>query len=75
MNLFRRLTLALAWHREFNRVRAELECHSQLEISGDLRLNRSDIPDIAAQAADEHVAALGRQASMPRGGAGFPLPA
>ena len=76
MNLFTQLKLALAWHREFNRVRAELESHSQRQISGDLRLNLSDAPDVAAKAADEHIAALRERAVYgPGRGAAIPLPA
>src|SRR3954468_14581447 len=36
--------------RECRRVRAKLETYSERELNADLRLNRSDIPDLAAQA-------------------------
>jgi hypothetical protein len=42
--------LRLAWlrRREYLRVRAELETYSARELAADLRLNRSDIPELAA---------------------------
>jgi len=50
MNLSQRIGLALLRRRECRRVRAELETYSERELSADLRLNRSDIPDLAARA-------------------------
>jgi uncharacterized protein YjiS (DUF1127 family) len=55
-----RITLAWIWWREFRRVRAELGCYSERELMADLRLNRSEIPGIAAEAADERVMAFVR---------------
>ena len=56
-----RIGLALLWRREFRKVRAELGCYSERELTADLRLSRSEIPAIAAEAADERVAAPGRR--------------
>lgn len=53
-----RAALAWMWHREFHKVRAELESYSERELTADLQLNRSGIPGIAADAADERVAAF-----------------
>src|SRR5687768_2127656 len=50
-----RLELARRRRREFRKVRAELESYSERELMSDLRLTRSDIPAIAAQAAEERV--------------------
>jgi len=50
MNLLKHVGLALLRRRECRRVRAELETYSERELSADLRLNRSDIPDVAAGA-------------------------
>src|SRR5690348_16994438 len=50
MNLLKRIEHALLRRRECRRVRAELETYSQRELNADLRLNRSDIPDLAAEA-------------------------
>src|SRR3954454_20364988 len=58
MDLLNHLKLALLRHREFRKVSAELESHSERELMADLRLNRSAIPAIAAEAADQRVAAL-----------------
>ncbi len=60
MDILKRLQLAVAWRREFHRVRAELATYSERELAADLRLNLSDIPSIAAEAADERVAAFVR---------------
>ena len=51
MNLLRRIELYRLWRREYARVHAELGSFSQRELQSDLFLNRSDIPDVAAQAA------------------------
>jgi uncharacterized protein YjiS (DUF1127 family) len=67
MNLFHHLKLAVLWRREFNRVRSELSSYSERELSADLRLNRSDIPAIAAEAADEGVTAFVRSHPAYRG--------
>jgi hypothetical protein len=58
MNLLNHLKLALIRRREFLKVRAELESYSERELMADLRLNRSAIPAVAAEAADQRVAAL-----------------
>src|SRR3954452_7269970 len=50
MNLLKHIGHALLRRRECRRVRAELETYSERELSADLRLNRSDIPALAAQA-------------------------
>ena len=50
MNLLERIEHALLRRRECRRVRAELETYSERELNADLRLNRSDIPDLAAEA-------------------------
>ncbi len=55
-----RIALALLWRREFRKARAELETYSERELESDLRINRSDIPEIAAEAADQSVAAIVR---------------
>ena len=60
MNLLHHLKLALIWRREFRKVSAELESYSERELMADLQLNRSAIPAIAAEAADQRVAALVR---------------
>ena len=56
MNILRSLELAWLRHSEYRKVRAELESYSEREMHSDLRLCRSDIPDIAAEAADARVA-------------------
>lgn len=56
-----RIGLALLWRREFCRVRVELGCYSERELTADLRLSPSEVPAIAAEAADQRVAALGRR--------------
>ena len=50
MNLLKRIGHALLRRRECRRVRAELETYSERELNADLRLNRSDIPALAAEA-------------------------
>ncbi len=60
MNLLHHLKLALLRRRAFRKVSAELESHAERELMADLRLNRSAIPAIAAEAADQRVAALVR---------------
>jgi uncharacterized protein YjiS (DUF1127 family) len=56
MNILRSIELAWLRHSEYRKARAELETYSERELHSDLRLNRSDIPDIAAEAADARVA-------------------
>jgi uncharacterized protein YjiS (DUF1127 family) len=56
MNILRSIELARLRHSEYRKARAELETYSERELHSDLRLNRSDIPDIAAEAADARVA-------------------
>ena len=60
MNLLNHLKLALLRRRAFRKVSAELESYAERELMADLRLNRSAIPAIAAEAADQRVAALVR---------------
>ena len=60
MNLLEHVELALLRHREYRKVRAELETYSERELNADLRLNRSGIPELATEAGDERVAALVR---------------
>ena len=55
LNLIDRFKIALAWRREYLRVYAELDSYTQREMKADLGLNRSDIPTIAAMAADQYV--------------------
>ena len=50
MNVLKHVGHALLRRREYRRVRAELETYSERELSADLRLNRSDIPDLAVGA-------------------------
>jgi hypothetical protein len=61
MDLLNPIKLAFIWHREFRKVRAELESYSARELAADLRMSRADIPEVAARAADEKVAALVRR--------------
>ncbi len=56
--LGRRLNLELVWWRAYRRVRAELSAYSDQELMADLRLTRSDIDGIAAEGAEEQVAAF-----------------
>lgn len=56
MNILRSLELAWLRHGEYRKARAELDSYSERQLNSDLRLNRSDIPDIAAEAADARVA-------------------
>jgi uncharacterized protein YjiS (DUF1127 family) len=58
MNPLGYIKLALLWRREYRKARAELESASERELSADLRLNRSDIPDVAAEVADGRLAAV-----------------
>jgi uncharacterized protein YjiS (DUF1127 family) len=75
-DLIDRINLALAWHREYRRVSTELGAYSRHELSSDLRLSPSDIPDLASRAADERVADLARaQARQPRAGGSRLAPA
>ena len=68
-DLIDRINLALVWHREYRRVSTELGAYTRHELSSDLRLCPSDIPDLASRAADERVADLARsQARLPRAG-------
>ena len=50
MNFLKHIEHVLLRQRECRRVRAELETYSERELNADLRLNRSDIPDLAAEA-------------------------
>jgi hypothetical protein len=58
MDLLNYLKLALIRRRAFLKASAELESYSERELMADLRLNRSAIPAIAAEAADQRVAAF-----------------
>lgn len=60
MDLLKRVELARKWRRAYRRVHAELDAYSDRELLADLRLTRSEIPDIAAEAADQEVAAFVR---------------
>ena len=53
-----RIALARLWRREFRKARAELESYSERELESDLRINRSNIPEIAAEAAEQSVGAF-----------------
>jgi uncharacterized protein YjiS (DUF1127 family) len=55
LNIVERIQISLAWRREYRRVHAELDSYTQREMKADLGLNRSDIPAIAAMAADQHI--------------------
>jgi hypothetical protein len=65
--LTRRITLARMWRREYAQVAAELGTHSERELTGDLRMNRSEIPGVAAEEADRRVAAIVRANPAYRG--------
>ncbi len=58
-----RIALARLWRREFRKARTELESYSERELESDLRINLSDIPEIAAEAAEQSVAAFVRSHS------------
>ena len=55
--LGRRARVELVWRRAYRQTRTELESYSDREFEADLRRSRSDIGEIAAEAADELVAA------------------
>ncbi|WP_200841134.1 hypothetical protein [Geminicoccus flavidas] len=61
LSITNRIKFALAWRRVYLRVQAELSCYTEREMKADLGLNRSDIPKIAAKAADQHTDKLVRQ--------------
>jgi len=65
--LTRRIELARMWRREYARVVAEFETYSERELTGDLRMNRSEIPGVAAEEADRRVAAFVRADPAYRG--------
>ncbi len=67
MDLIKRLNLGLVWQREFRKMRGELASYSARGLEADLRLNHSDIPGVAAEAADERVAAFVRDNPSYRG--------
>jgi hypothetical protein len=67
MNPLRHLQLAILWRRAFNRVRTEFSSYSERELAADLRLSASDVPAIAAEAADQEVAAFVRSHPAYRG--------
>ncbi len=67
MNPLHHLKLALVWRREYRRVLAELATYSDRELATDLRLHASDTPGIAAEAADQRVAAFVRNNPIYRG--------
>lgn len=67
MDLLKRIKLNLLWRREFARISGELDCYAEHELRADLNLNRSDIPAIAAQGADDHIAAHLRTHPSDRG--------
>jgi uncharacterized protein YjiS (DUF1127 family) len=55
LNIIDRLKIRLAWQREYRRIYTELDSYTQREMKADLGLSRSDIPKIAAMAADQHI--------------------
>ena len=57
-DLVRRIERQRLWRAQFERTRQELEAYSDDELVADLRLNRSDIPQVAAEAADRWLAEL-----------------
>ena len=77
--LTRRIGLAQMWRREYAQVVAELGTYSERELTGDLGMNRSEIPGVAAEEADRRVAAFvranpahrGRRAAPAIGGLGY----
>jgi uncharacterized protein YjiS (DUF1127 family) len=60
VNILRSIELALLRRSEYRKARAELETYSERELNSDLRLNRSDIPTLAAEAAERRMAAFVR---------------
>lgn len=59
-DVVRRIERQRIWRARFEHTRKELEAYSDDELVAELRLNRSDIPRIAAAAADRWLAALER---------------
>lgn len=59
-DLVRRIERQRMWRAQFERTKKELEAYSDDELVADLRLNRSDIPQVAAEAADRWLAELER---------------
>ena len=57
-DLGRSLKLRLLWRSAFRQARAELRAYSPRELMADLRLSPSNIDDLAAEAADDKVAAF-----------------
>ncbi len=58
MNVFESIKLAWLRRREFRKVLAELESHTDRELLSDLRLDRADFPHVAREAAEQRVAQL-----------------
>lgn len=58
--LVRRIERQRMWRAQYERTKKELESYSDDELVSDLRINRSDIPTIAADAADRWLAELER---------------
>ncbi len=58
MNVFESIKLAWLRRREFRKVLAELESHTDRELLSDLRLDRADFAHVARQAAEQRVASL-----------------
>lgn len=59
-DLVRRIERQRMWRAQYERTRKELESYRDDELLADLRINRSDIPQIAAEAADRWLAELER---------------
>jgi hypothetical protein len=57
MNIVRRIELAIRWQLADRQALAELETYTERQLSCDLKLMRSDLPGIAAEEADERIAA------------------
>ncbi|MFL5335524.1 MAG: hypothetical protein ACJ8H8_20645 [Geminicoccaceae bacterium] len=57
-DLGRGVHLRRFWRRAFRQVRAELRSYSPRELMADLRLSPAEIDDIAAEGADQRVAAF-----------------
>lgn len=58
MNLIESIELAWRRRREFRKVLAELESHTDRELLSDLRLDRADFARVAREAAEQRVAQL-----------------
>jgi hypothetical protein len=68
MTFSQRIELARLRRRALREARAELEAYSERELNSDLRLSRSDIPELARAMAQERVAAHRRRHHLDSGG-------